>query len=286
MPLHPPFPNNRISKSPNIPSALKTLLILVDGMRPDAIEKLNHPVLAKLKAHSRYTLKAQTVMPSVTLPCHMSLFHGVDPGRHGTTTNVYAPQVRPVNGLCEVLDAAGQRCAFFYTWPELRDLVRPGSLIYQENIRAGWYPPEEPRNGRTTYEESGPILTDHALAYAAENKPEFIFLYLGWPDEAGHSCGWMSDEYLRAVRLSLDCIEKALNTVGDEYALVVTADHGGHDRMHGCDIPEDMTIPVFVHHPSFESYELPSASIIDLTKTIAALNGVAPDPVWEGKSLV
>lgn len=265
---------------------MKTFLILVDGMRPDAVEKLNHPVVEKLKKHSLYTFKAQTVMPSVTLPCHMSLFHGVEPGRHGITTNTYVPQMRPVKGLCEVLRAAGQRCVFFYTWPELRDLVRPGSLIYQENIRADWFPPEEPSNGRRKYEEIDPIITDHALAYAAEFKPEFIFLYFGWPDSAGHGCGWMSDEYLRSVRLSLDRIEKVLDTVGDEYALVVTADHGGHDRMHGCDIPEDMTIPVFVHHPSFEPRELDSARIIDLTKTIAALNGVAPDPEWEGKSLV
>ena len=45
-----------------------------------------------------YSLTAQTVMPSVTLPCHMSLFHSVEPLRHGTTDNVYMPQVRPVKG--------------------------------------------------------------------------------------------------------------------------------------------------------------------------------------------
>ena len=38
-------------------------------------------------------------MPSVTLPCHMSLFHSVDPDRHGITTNGYVPQVRPIKGM-------------------------------------------------------------------------------------------------------------------------------------------------------------------------------------------
>jgi len=107
---------------------MKTLLILVDGMRPDAIE--NMPAVQELMKKSTYTLDARTVMPSVTLPCHVSLFHSVDPERHGTTTNVYAPQVRPIKGLCEVLSDHGKKNAFFYDWEQLRDLTRPGSLTF------------------------------------------------------------------------------------------------------------------------------------------------------------
>ena len=59
---------------------MRTLLILVDGMRPDAIENL--PRVKALLEKSAYTMNATTVMPSVTLPCHMSLFHSVEPGRH------------------------------------------------------------------------------------------------------------------------------------------------------------------------------------------------------------
>ena len=70
---------------------MKTLLILVDGMRPDALT--NVAPAQELMKKSSYAMDAQTVFPSVTLPCHMSLFHSVDPGRHGTTDNVYAPQV-------------------------------------------------------------------------------------------------------------------------------------------------------------------------------------------------
>ena len=48
---------------------MKTLVILVDGMRPDAIENL--PRVRRLLAESSYTMEATTVMPSVTLPCHI-----------------------------------------------------------------------------------------------------------------------------------------------------------------------------------------------------------------------
>ena len=108
----------------------KVLLILVDGMRPDSLDACGHPFVGEMLSHSAYDLAARTVMPSVTLPCHMSLFHSVDPERHGILTNTYVPQVRPVRGICEVLRAAGKKCAMFYNWEELKDLSRPDSLTY------------------------------------------------------------------------------------------------------------------------------------------------------------
>ena len=57
---------------------VKTLVIVVDGMRPDALIKTENAKF--LLENSKYTLNARTVTPSVTLPCHMSLFHsGVSP---------------------------------------------------------------------------------------------------------------------------------------------------------------------------------------------------------------
>ena len=77
----------------------KVMLVLIDGMRPDSLPAVDHPFYHELLKTSRYSLRMQTVMPSVTLPCHMSLFHSVTPERHGILTNTYVPQVRPVNGL-------------------------------------------------------------------------------------------------------------------------------------------------------------------------------------------
>ena len=111
----------------------KVLLILCDGMRPDALKDI--PQVEKLKQKTTHTLSAKTVFPSVTLPCHVSLFHSVDPTRHGTTTNVYAPQVRPINGLAEVLKTAGKKCAMFFSWEQLKDITRPGSLEHSFFIK-------------------------------------------------------------------------------------------------------------------------------------------------------
>ena len=80
---------------------MKVLLILVDGMRPDALPHIakSQQIIQKGAA----CLNATTVFPSVTLPCHISLFHSVDPDRHGIITNLYTPMVRPINGICEQL---------------------------------------------------------------------------------------------------------------------------------------------------------------------------------------
>ena len=59
----------------------KIILMSIDGMRPDGALKCGHPFVQELMSRSSYSLNARTVMPSVTLPCHMSLFHSVDHGR-------------------------------------------------------------------------------------------------------------------------------------------------------------------------------------------------------------
>ena len=108
----------------------KTLLILADGMRPDGFLTCGHPFAETLLSQSSYTMQAQTVMPSVTLPCHMSLFHSVTPQRHNVLTNDYTPPVRPVDGLFEQVSRFEGKTAIFYDWEQLRDLSRPGSLDF------------------------------------------------------------------------------------------------------------------------------------------------------------
>lgn len=254
---------------------MKTVLILVDGMRPDSltnIEKAQNVIV-----DSAYTIKAETVYPSVTLPCHISLFHSVTPQRHGTTTNTYMPQVRPINGLCEVLKQANKRCAIFYNWEEIRDVSRPNSLVH-----SCFYA------GRVLgYKKAGELLTDELIEYLSEYETDFSFLYFGYPDMAGHNHGWMTDEYMEAIESSWDNIEKIMTSLGDDYNYIITADHGGHDRTHGSDMPEDMLIPVILNGKDFTKGELNNkVNIMDIAPTVTKLLGVEPDGEWEGKSII
>lgn len=255
----------------------KVLMILVDGMRPDSLEKSGHSFIEEMKAKGSYSLEAQTVMPSVTLPCHMSLFHSVPPERHGILENTYTAQVRPILGLCEQLRANQKTSAFFHNWSELRDLTRPGSLDHCCFLSGD----------RLTYEATNKMLTDNAIEYINSQSPDFTFLYLGHVDEVGHRYGWMSEEYIQSVYDSWVCIEKAVSSVPEDYTIIVLADHGGHDRGHGTNMPEDMTIPVLMKGKSFAPGKIiPNANIIDIAPTITSLLGVQSNKDWEGKSLV
>lgn len=254
---------------------MKVLLILADGMRPDSLTNIEKA--QKVMSGSAYTMKAETVYPSVTLPCHISLFHSVTPQRHGTTTNTYVPQVRPIRGLCEVLKQTDKKCATFYNWEEIRDVSRPDSLAHS-CFYAG---------RRIGYKEAGEELTDSAIAYLKKYDTDFTFIYYGYPDMQGHNYGWMTDEYMEAIQSSWDNIEKLMSELGNEYTYIITADHGGHDRTHGSDMPEDMIIPIIINGKDFEKGEtFESANIIDIAPTVTKLLGVAADEEWEGKSLI
>ena len=108
----------------------KVILISIDGMRPDGVLSCGNPFVEEMKRIGSYTLDAQTVYPSVTLPSHMSMFHSVTPERHGITVNQYMPQVRPIKGLFEQIAANGGSSIMYYGWETLRDVSRPDSLRY------------------------------------------------------------------------------------------------------------------------------------------------------------
>jgi len=254
----------------------KVILISIDGMRPDGVLQCGNPYITELMQTASYTLNARTVSPSVTLPCHMSMFHSVPAERHGITTNVYTPPVRPINGLFEQIKNAGGNSAMFYGWEPLRDISRPRSLIaadYQ-NVRSA--------------DNTDALLTEKALDCIRSLHPDFVFLYMVETDEkGGHDNGWMSDTYLQCIHNAFNNVKKVIEEFGDQYTVIVTADHGGHDRSHGTDLDEDMIIPMFFYGPAFEPGQvLENVSILDLAPTIAHIMEVPVPREWEGNSLI
>ena len=254
----------------------KVILISVDGMRPDGFLQCKNPYIEQMMKKAYYTLDGKTVVPPVTLPCHVSLFYSTTPQRHGITTNGYYPMVRPINGLFEQLKKSGKVSAMYYGWEPLRDVARPGSLKYAEYMDA--------------YEEESvdTILTDKALERIHVSKPDFVFLYLvDTDDKGGHDVGWMTEEYLKRISIAVDNVRKVIEDCGEEYTVIVTADHGGHDRTHGLDIPEDTTIPMFYFGKYFTSGKrFAGGSILDIAPTIAKIMNVTPAAEWEGASVI
>ena len=96
--------------------ASKAVLILIDGMRPDGVQRCGEAFPKELVREGSACFQGRTVMPSITLPCHASLFFSVDPERHGILTNEWRPMARPIDSLGDVTARYFKRAAMFYNW--------------------------------------------------------------------------------------------------------------------------------------------------------------------------
>ena len=253
----------------------KVILISIDGMRPDGLKNCGNPYVRELEKICAYTYTGCSQNPSVTFPCHFSMAHSVSPQRHGILTNTYVPEVRPVEGIFEKIKNAGGISAMFYGWEPLRDIARPGSLKFASYINA------------YMVESSDTALTDEAMRVIDGHKPDFVFIYMVETDEkGGHDNGWMSAEYLRRISVAIDNVKRVIEKYGEEYSVIIMADHGGHDRTHGTTLPEDMTVPFFFYGKEFDTGELQAEiSLLDVAPTIAKLMGISPDAEWEGSPI-
>jgi predicted AlkP superfamily pyrophosphatase or phosphodiesterase len=256
----------------------RLLLCSMDGVRPDAIHRSRTPVLDSLANRGAYTWSARTVMPCCTLPCHTSMFRGVPPERHGITTNTFTPLVRPVPSIVDAASDEGLTTGAFYNWEQLRDLAAPGKLSVSVMV-------EDCHSA-----EGDRHIAAMASRYLENMDFDLLFLYLGWPDECAHRHGWMSDPYLSAIENADACLGMVLDTLArlgrlEDTAVLALSDHGGHERTHGTDCDEDMTIPWLLQGPGVrEGHRLEAPVRIDDTcVTAARVLGLRRAPQWEGR---
>lgn len=254
---------------------MKLLFVIIDGLRPDGLVQSESPAIKKIQTEGAYSFEAVSVMPSLSLPCHMSIFHSVPPDRHGITTNDWTPMARPVPGLFEVAKQHDLICGFFYNWENLRDLSRPGNLEISYFINSTSQFPPDPAGDQ--------ILVDAVVQHLNNSNLDICVVYLGTLDIFGHYYGWMSDPYLDCIFEVDQAVGKLCQNLPDETTIILS-DHGGHDRIHGTDLAEDMTIPWIIKGPNIKTnYKIQqSVSLLDTAPTIAHLTGISIPDSWEG----
>lgn len=266
----------------NPPKPSRAILLLMDGLRPEPLANGLMPNLARLASEGAATLSARSQMPSITLPCIASIFLSLPPAAHGTLTNTWQRRDPPLPGLFETARAAGLLTASFHGWDPLRDLSQPEVLDFGYYQRSA-----DPITGDTETQ-----VTRFAVDWIAANRPGFAFVYIELPDQLGHRFGFLTPEYLAGcerVDLAVGLFVERLSAAGllEDTLLVLTADHGGHGRAHGSELPEDMTVPLILRGPGIRSgaqIEEP-AGIIDIAPTITHLLGLETPPNWQGRVL-
>ncbi len=125
------------------------------------------------------------------------------------------------------------------------------------------------------------------MEYIDNEAPDLTFIYLGLTDEAGHHYGWMSDEYLQSLSGAEECIKKLREHLDDSWQIIITADHGGHQKDHGHNIPEDMTIPMIFSGSAFEKRKVfDEVNLKDIAPTITKILKLKRAQEWIGKELI
>lgn len=261
----------------------KVLLLIVDGLRPDAVTPEVMPVLSGLSRAGWSAAEATTVRPSVTVAALTSLATGVSPERHGLV-HPRLTSLGRVPGLVP-LPIALRRMGVATTVvaPVLGGAARwvTGALLRLGGIT------------RLLPALPAPALviegaTDHLRG---NSKREFVVAYVNDLDIAGHAWGWMSAPYLQAAAAVDRGLAQLRTVLTDPRTLVIVcADHGGggvlhndHDHPH----PVNDRIPLFLLGQRVQggATGMGPVRLLDVPPTVIwALGGTAPAQ-YEGRVL-
>ncbi len=232
------------------PKPEHVIVISIDGGKPAVIHESEMPHLKQMAADGAVTWEATTIFPPKTLPSHTSMLTGVGPEKHRIDWNDYLP----LRGLVKVPTVftllrekePDAKAAMFVGKIKFRHLWIPDSLDpfhLKSAMKPGPIPPEQKKMSSTTQ-----AVAKAAAAYIKEEKPRLLFIHFPDTDKAGHASGWGSPEQKEAFKVTdqaLSQITRALEQAGiaDKTVVLISADHGGHEKNHSDNIPDDMLIP-------------------------------------------
>ena len=261
----------------------RVIVVILDGLRADAIPLFPLPHLQRLAQRGAYTLAGQTVRPSITPAALASLLTGVGPEVHGVQSDRIAIR-RPRGPLLTLPEHLGRHGvpvrAFRGVLPPLTRGVA-AQITARLGIEA------------TFKGHSADEILDAALPSLRRREPGVSILHWLDADRAGHAAGWGSGPYVAATKQLDATMGKMVEMLGvlDDPAtlLIAFADHGGGGRVardHNSAHPLDTTIPILLAGgqvmPQVLGY---GASLLDIPPTIAWALGIQRPYLWVGRPL-
>ncbi|MGI4732660.1 MAG: ectonucleotide pyrophosphatase/phosphodiesterase [Janthinobacterium lividum] len=245
-----PFPSTASGMAAPAPASTDapvTILVSIDGFRPDYLNRGVTPVLSGLAARG-VSASMRPSFPSITFPNHWTLVTGLRPDRTGVVGNrIERPAADPTrppevftmqtddaswwNGAEPIwvsAERAGIRTATMF-WPGSN--VAWGSTAKGDHgVAIGGVRPEDwaQFNQAVTGPQRVATVIDW-LRRPAVTRPRFVTLYFDTVDSAGHAHGPQSPAVTAAVAdvdRSIGQLVDGLAHLGQSANLVIVADHG------------------------------------------------------------
>jgi predicted AlkP superfamily pyrophosphatase or phosphodiesterase len=259
------------------------VLVVLDGLRPDAIPRFGLTNITRLAHSGASTMLGRTVSPSVTACAMASLLTGAAPERHGLQSDrFHIPIPRgKLHPLPRVLaDHSLPTSAFLASMPTLFSGIA--------NKMAAHLGIQQARFRGKSCDE----IVATAKSALRDQRRGLIVLHLPDADRAGHDHGWMSDGYAMAARrmdAAVGALLEEVDLTDPTTLLIALADHGGGGAVpnhHNSEHPLDRTIPLMLAGGAVQRGELaPGSSLLDVPATICWALGVPRPESYAGTPL-
>ncbi|MBQ6049055.1 MAG: alkaline phosphatase [Bacteroidaceae bacterium] len=242
--------------------------------------------IRQLMSEGAWTIKARTVMPSVSGPNWGAMFSSALPCMNGIVDNSNGPAVPAVttaeHGLFPTIFHVVRQAypnaeiGVQHEWGTIKYYVDSLDCNHVKHIKG------------SNVERDTP---DEAAKYIKEKKPDLFFIHIDQVDHAGHHDGHHTSKYFDCVNRvdsQIGQIVQAVKDAGiyDDTIIILTSDHGGVGTGHGGNHPDELTVPVvYCGKGVKKNYEIPDVVMqFDVASTIADIFGIQDPQAWRGKA--
>ncbi|RKE23145.1 alkaline phosphatase family protein [Streptomyces sp. TLI_171] len=263
---------------PNGSKQAKTLVIGIDGTRYDKIAAADAPNLKALMASgttATSNLYANPLAPTLSGPGWSTIGTGVWPDKHKALDNAFT----------------GAR---FDLYPDYASRLETADPAASTLVIGSWNPiTANVFNGkadlRIAESENDARTASDAADYLAHGNPDSVFLHFDEVDEAGHSYGGASSQYLAAIHgvdgllgQVLAGLKSRPTYAAEDWLIVVTTDHGHTDAggHGGNSANERQTWMVLNGKGCTAGARRYDVKPVDIAPTVLKHEGAAIDPAW------
>ena len=265
------------------PAGIEHVVVVgVDGLSPDGIQKAHTPVLNALIPNSAYSFHARAVLTTSSSQNWSSMIMGAGPEQHGITSNEWERDNFSITPT-----AAGPEGLFPSIFSEVR-AAEPEAYIASVYDWGGFGRLFPSSTVDADIDGDGPQDTvDKVLAQLVEHKPRLTFIHLDHVDHALHSYGHGTDGYYTSVTEAdrlIGAIMEGLKVAGmaDRTLVLISSDHGGLGKGHGGSSMQELEIPWIAHGVGVAKGTRLTVpiNIFDTAATVLYALGIAPPLAW------